>query len=340
MAKGGIQELALGRKDILRMDPISLHIKDGWNCREVTFDPDNADDMALAASIAQIGVKQPLTAIWEDGKAYLTDGHRRLHATLYAISSLGAEIKSVPVQTEDRFASEADRVLSQIVRNNGKSLTPIEQGRVFKRLFDLGWSEAEIAERVGRSTVWVKDMLNLNAAPQEVTSLVRSGQVSATLAVQTLKKDKDQAGAKLGAAVKKAEESGKKKASKKHMEPAPVERCESTPDMLPEAVFVEITPDDPRNLMVDVQNGASLSLGGPFDAAQISVVQAQLHELQGIAFRHLVLLCGDVSQATDSYVTIRQDDATMDWTVTVGNSRYTAGSLMSALEIAAEGRSE
>ena len=39
MAKGGIQELALGRKDILRMDPISLHIKEGWNCREVTFDP-------------------------------------------------------------------------------------------------------------------------------------------------------------------------------------------------------------------------------------------------------------------------------------------------------------
>lgn len=333
MAKGGIQELALGRKDILRMDPTSLHIKEGWNCREVTFDPDNADDMALAASIAQIGVKQPLTAIWEDGKAYLTDGHRRLQATLYAMASLGAEIKSVPVQTEDRFASEADRVLSQIVRNNGKSLTPIEQGRVFKRLFDLGWSEGEIAERVGRSTVWVKDMLNLNAAPQEVTSLVCEGKVSATLAVQTLKKDKAEAGAKLGAAVKKAEEGGKKKASKKHMEAAPVERCDKTPDMLPET------------MTVNVENGASLSMGGDFyeiipDPAPVNVVEAQLREFQAIAYRHLQMICGDVSQATDSYVTIRQDDATLDWTVTVGNSRYNAGSLMGALEQAAEGRSE
>lgn len=55
MAKGGIQELALGRKDILRMDPISLHIKEGWNCREVTFDPDNAGSLMGALEQAAEG---------------------------------------------------------------------------------------------------------------------------------------------------------------------------------------------------------------------------------------------------------------------------------------------
>ena len=91
--------------------------------------------------------------------------------------------------------------------------------------------------------------------------------------------------------------------------------------------------------------GASLSMGGDFyeiipDTAPVNVVESQLREFQAIAYRHLQLICGHVQNGTDSYVTIRQDDATMDWTVTVGNSRYNAGSLMGALEQAAEGRSE
>ena len=222
MSKEGIHAIAVSRKDILRIDPLDIHIRPEWNCRDVNFNPTDADDLALAESIASVGVKQAMTAVWQDGQAWLTDGHRRLGATLYAIETLGAEIKSVPVQTEDRYASEADRVLSQLVRNNGKPLSPIEQARVYKRLIDLGWTEKQIADSIGRSVPWVKNLLELHAAPNEVAQMVRSGQVSATLAMDTLKKaggNGEKAVKELAGAVEKAKASGKTRATAKHMEP-------------------------------------------------------------------------------------------------------------------------
>jgi len=41
-----------------------------------------------------------------------------LAAALRALEN-GAELKSIPVKTEGRYADEADRVFSQIVRNSG-----------------------------------------------------------------------------------------------------------------------------------------------------------------------------------------------------------------------------
>lgn len=220
MSKTGIQSLAVGRKDVLRIAPADLHIREGWNCRDVNFNPDDEDDLALAKSIAEVGVKQPLTAVWDEQKAYLTDGHRRLLATIYAIEHLSADIKSVPVQTEDRYANEAERVLSQIVRNNGKPLSAIEFSRVYKRLIDLGWTEKEIASKVGRSIQWVKNLLQLNAAPAEVANMVRENKVSATMALTALKDsggDVTVAADRLMDAIETAKAAGKKRATPKYM---------------------------------------------------------------------------------------------------------------------------
>ncbi|MGV1943542.1 ParB/RepB/Spo0J family partition protein [Agrobacterium sp. 22-211-1] len=219
--QGVIKSLAVGRSDIYRMDPRDLHVKVDWNCRTVNFNPEDADDLALAESISQVGVKQPLTVYTEDGKAFISDGHRRHGATVYAIQHLGAEIKSVPVQTEDRYSSEADRVFSQIVRNSGKPLTPIEQARVFKRLIDLGWTEKDIQQKTGLARQWIVELLELQAAPAAVTNLVATGQVAATLAMATLKKhggDGVKAAGDLTRAVDKAQAEGKKRATAKHLD--------------------------------------------------------------------------------------------------------------------------
>ncbi|MEF2073536.1 ParB/RepB/Spo0J family partition protein [Consotaella aegiceratis] len=215
----GIKAIALGRSDVFRLDPRHLHVKEGWNSREVDFDPTDPEDLSLAHSIAEVGVKEPLTIVWEDGKAFVTNGHRRRGATLHAIDVLGAEIKSVPAQTEDRYSSEADRVLSQIVRNSGKPLTPFEQSKVFKRLIDFGWSEKEIAAKVGRSEGWVRQLLELQAAPEEVKSLVRTNQVSATLAAKVTREAGPAAAERLAKAVETAKAAGKKRATAKHVEP-------------------------------------------------------------------------------------------------------------------------
>lgn len=223
MAKGGIADIARGRSDLYRIDPRTLVVKDGWNCRDVDFDPVNSDDLALALSIAANGVKEPLTVTWQEGKAVVTNGHRRRAAALYAAEHLGAEILTVPVRTEDRHTNEADHVFSQIVRNSGKPLSPIEQGRVFKRLVGLGWSESDIVAKSGMSAVWVRQLLDLQAAPAAVTDLVKEGKVSATLAAERLKKSKGDGEAvakELTEAVEKAKSEGKDRATAKHLREA------------------------------------------------------------------------------------------------------------------------
>lgn len=212
----GIKEIAKGRSDLFKVDPRDLNIKEGWNVR----DEESLDLEELMISIKEHGVKQPLTVQIEEGKLYVTDGHRRYFATLKLLEE-GVEIKTVPVQTENRFSNAADHIASMIVRNSGKPLTAIEQARVFKRLLDFGLSQTEIAAKVGKSRQWVVNMLELNAAPEELKALVKKGNVTATLAHKTLAKEGGEKATKtLKKAVEKAAKEGKAKATEKHVKPS------------------------------------------------------------------------------------------------------------------------
>lgn len=254
--KDGIQGIAIGRRDLLRISPRELSVREGWNCRDVDFSADDPDDRALAESIAEVGVKQPLTAVWENGRAYITDGHRRLGATNWAIENLGAEILTVPVQTEDRYASEADMVLSQIVRNNGKPLSPIEMSRVYKRLIDLGWTERGIAQKSGRSEQWIRNLLTLSAAPSAVTEMVRSGKVSATTAIAELNRAKGNgasAAASLGAAVERAVSEGRTRATGRHID-RPMPKIKQIKEMIEDLDANSRIARGPERVVLDLSN--------------------------------------------------------------------------------------
>lgn len=241
-SNGGIKGIAKGRSDTYRIEPRDIHVKEGFNSRVKDFDPADADDMALAMSISQIGVKQPITVFFEDGKAWLSDGHRRRAAALYAIENIEgtpADL-TMPVQTEARESDEAERIFSQIVRNTGKPFTALEQATVFKKLLGLNWTEQEIADKSGISKQRVSDLLGLQKAPAKIRKMIQKGEISATLAITTLKKTKGDAAKAVEAlqtGVVKAKEEGKTKATAKHV-----------PDVKPDnpkvrlrAIFGEIT---------------------------------------------------------------------------------------------------
>lgn len=217
----GIQDLAVGRVDLFRLNPRDLRIEPHWNSRACDFDPDDAEDIALAKSIAEVGVKQALTVVMKGGVPTITDGHRRLRAALYAMDTMGAEIVSVPVQTEPKHASEADRILSQIVRNSGKPFEPIEKANVFAKLLDLGWDEGIIAAKAGLTRQRVNDLLMLRSGPREVVAMVEAGTISAGLALETIKAAKGNGAAAaetLTKAVSTAKAEGKTRATAKHVE--------------------------------------------------------------------------------------------------------------------------
>ena len=78
-----IKNLADGRSDLYRLAPSKLSVKEGFNSRVKDFDPADADDIALAKSIAVHGIKQPL-AVFVEGAGAVGDEIERLAAQLVA----------------------------------------------------------------------------------------------------------------------------------------------------------------------------------------------------------------------------------------------------------------
>lgn len=182
----GIAQFSQGRSDIHKVDPRLLTIEPGWNTREEGPELDAHIDM-LAQSIAEVGVKVPISVKLINDVLVVRSGHCRTRATIRAIEHYGADIKTVPVIPFDRFANDADMVLDQIISNSGKPFAPIEQARVFKKLLDMGWEQVQIAKRVGLSSGRVSQLLDLLTMPASVQALVATGAVSASLAQATVK---------------------------------------------------------------------------------------------------------------------------------------------------------
>lgn len=217
-SKSGIQGLAEGRSDLFRLNPDLIVIEDGWNARDFE-DPENqAHVQALAESIREVGVKEPLTVYMRDGEPVLTNGESRLRA-IRLLQAEGVEIATVPVQTEPKHASEADRLASQILRNSGRPFSVLEQCSVFVRLLDHGMTERDVATRAGMTVERVKQIVSLNQAPAATKKLVKQGRVSATVVQRVIAKSSSAAeiNEKVKAAVAKAEAEGKKKAGPRHV---------------------------------------------------------------------------------------------------------------------------
>lgn len=181
----GIAQFSEGRSDIHRVDPRKLVIIPGWNNRDEGPELDEHIDM-LAQSIAEVGVKTPIQVKLEDGKMIVKAGHCRTRATMRAIEHYGIDIKTVPVTSVDRFASDEDLILEQIITNSGKPLTTMEEARVYKKLLDHGWNQSDIAKKVGKSNGRISQVLNLLTMPAQVQAAVASGAVSASLAQQVV----------------------------------------------------------------------------------------------------------------------------------------------------------
>jgi len=220
--KSGLASISEGRSDVHRVDPRLLHVKPSWNGRDFN-DPDNIQHVEeLALSIVEIGVKDPLTVVWEDGKAWLVDGECRLRASLLAIER-GAPLKTVPVRSEERGSNDADLLFSQIIRNKKKPFAQMELARICKRLCDMGWQQNDIALKSGVTPARISQLLDLLTMPEPIKQMVTNGQVSASMAQKVVAEHNPvKAVQVLQDAVAVAESEGKQRAMPKHVE-TPVE---------------------------------------------------------------------------------------------------------------------
>lgn len=196
-----------------------IHVIDGFNVRE-RDDAYTAHIRGIADSIKANGffAHKPLAGYIErkDGKNLirLTDGHSRLEAVQIA-NAEGAQIEKLPFVAHPAGTSMEDLVASLATDNSGKPLKPLELARVCKRLQGFSLDTAEIARRLSITTVYVRNLLDLLAAPKRVRDMVAAGEVSATMAMQTLRTHGEGAAQALESATAAAKSAGKGKATAK-----------------------------------------------------------------------------------------------------------------------------
>ena len=149
------------------------------------------DDDALAelrTSIAENGLLQPLVVRTVEGGFELVAGERRFRA----LRDLGWE--TAPAVLRD-FSDEAMLVLALVENLQRENLNAIEEALAFQQLVDgFGFTQKEVAERLGRDRSTISNALRLLALPRPVRDLVEANQLSAghARAVLSLPAEPDQ----------------------------------------------------------------------------------------------------------------------------------------------------
>jgi ParB family transcriptional regulator, chromosome partitioning protein len=136
----------------------------------------NFDDetlQALAASIREVGVLQPIV-VRRSGEAYeVIAGERRLRAARLA------GLATVPVILRD--SQDGDTLREALIENiHRDDLGPIELAEAFRELLEeLGLKQEMLAERLGVSRSHIANTIRLLQLPPDVQGLLADGRLQA-----------------------------------------------------------------------------------------------------------------------------------------------------------------
>jgi ParB family chromosome partitioning protein len=128
---------------------------------------------ALARSIQEVGVLQPVIVRRVDEGYALVAGERRLRAVKIAgLATIPAVI---------RESDDAESLREALIENlHREDLGPLEMGEAFQELLeDLGATQEELAERLGVSRPHVTNTIRLLQLPSDVQQLLATRQIAA-----------------------------------------------------------------------------------------------------------------------------------------------------------------
>lgn len=135
------------------------------------FDENRLEE--LAASIKNHGLIQPITVRYIGEKRFeLISGERRLRASkLAGLDDLPAYVREVNDEQIISFA-----LIENIQRED---LNPMEVALGYQRLIDeVGYTQAEVAEKVGKNRSTITNMLRLLNLPPYLQAALRDQQIS------------------------------------------------------------------------------------------------------------------------------------------------------------------
>ncbi len=128
--------------------------------------------LALAESIKEHGMVQPIVAVKEKDYYRIVAGERRWRAA----KSLG--LKTVPVIVKEYSVLQAESIA--LVENlQRENLNPIEEANGYRRLMDTyGLTQEQVAEKVGKSRPAVANALRFLMMPKKLRDMLAAGEIS------------------------------------------------------------------------------------------------------------------------------------------------------------------
>src|SRR5947199_1549649 len=134
------------------------------------FNPETLDE--LAASIRASGVIQPVIVRRRGAGYQLIAGERRWRAARQA------GLEHIPAIVRD--ATDAQSLELALVENLlREDLNPIEEAEAYQKLLSqFGWTQEELAGRIGRDRSSIANALRLLRLPDEIQADLRSGRLT------------------------------------------------------------------------------------------------------------------------------------------------------------------
>lgn len=135
-----------------------------------TFDKEKLQ--ALADSIREHGVVQPLIVVREENYYKIVAGERRWRAARMA------GLKEVPVIIREYTSLEAEEIalIENLQREN---LNPLEEAAGYRQLMDkFGLTQEEVSQKMGKSRPAIANALRLFALPADVQKMVETDVLS------------------------------------------------------------------------------------------------------------------------------------------------------------------
>lgn len=127
---------------------------------------------ALAESISQHGIIQPIVVRPKDGMYMIVTGERRWRAARMAGLS---EVPVIIIEADDRKAAE----LALVENLQRKDLNPVEEAKAYADLIDeYSYTQEEIAKKVGRSRSSITNSLRLLDLPDSILDKLATGELS------------------------------------------------------------------------------------------------------------------------------------------------------------------